>query len=209
MSLWSLILEGMKMRGRRISFLPLFVVGLFIGIVIVYFGKSTIVNNGGLLDEETYVWIRDCRIDKGAFFAYLLFRRFRLVFILILLSTTYLGMIVCVIFPFVFGVSYGLLLGTAVFRYGFQGVLLCLTGCFPQLLLYLPALAFLLRHCGNLCRKIYYQKEIRVEKGFLFHTEMTAFLIRILLVCLMIIIGCVLEGYVSVSLLQNLLILYS
>ena len=165
MSLWSLILEGMKMRGRSISFLPLFVVGLFVGIVIVYFGKSTIVNNGGLLDEETYVWIRDCRIDKGAFFAYLLFRRFRLVFILILLSTTYLGMIVCVIFPFVFGVSYGLLLGTAVFRYGFQGVLLCLTGCFPQLLLYLPALAFLLRHCGNLCRKIYYQKEIPFPHG--------------------------------------------
>lgn len=189
--------------------MPMFLLGLFFGIIIVIIGKSTIVYESGLLDEETYVWIRDCRVDKGAFFVYLLFQRFRVVFFLVLLSTTYLGVLVCRFVPLIYGGSFGMLLGTAVMRYGFQGALLCSVGCLPQMLFYLPAMAFLLRCCGLLCKKIYWQKEIRVEKGFLFRTETIGFLIRVLLSCFFIMIGCALEGYVSVGLLQNLMLLYS
>lgn len=197
------------MRGKRISFLPVFIMGILFGIIMVFIGKSTFVDYTGLLDEGTLLRIRDCHVDKGAFFSYLLFRRFKNVFLLILLATTYLGVFVCLALPFLLGASYGLFLGIAVFRYGLQGVIICGAGLFPQVLFYFPAIILLLKWCENLSRKIYFQKEIRVEKGFLFHTETIQFMIRILIACLLVFVGCALEGYLSVSILQNLLILYS
>ncbi|MDE6168935.1 MAG: stage II sporulation protein M, partial [Acetatifactor sp.] len=133
----------MKIAGKsfsgRLKLLPVFCAGLLAGIVIMNLGKSILLENTGLFDEDTLYHMKYMTVDGSALFSYVFRKRIMTVLILAMLATTYLGLAVCVGTAFWYGMSAGGYLTALALRYGLKGILLALAGVFPQYLLYVPA----------------------------------------------------------------------
>ncbi|MCD7835393.1 MAG: stage II sporulation protein M, partial [Lachnospiraceae bacterium] len=138
--------------------MSLFFTGFIAGILVMYFGKSILLENTGLLDENTFVDMKYMTVDSTALFYYVLKKRAGTALIIMILSTTYLGLIVCAAFSIWYGAAAGMFMSALLIRYGIKGLLLFVVSIFPQYILYLPAFAALIAICAELNRKIYFQK---------------------------------------------------
>lgn len=192
----------MKIAGKgfsgRLKLLPVFCGGLLAGIVIMNLGKSILLENAGLFDEDTLYHMKYMTVDGSALFSYVFRKRIMTVLILAMLATTYLGLAVCVGTAFWYGMSAGGYLAALALRYGLKGILLALAGTFPQYLLYAPALLALLAWSESLFRGIYSRSgtETVEDRGFL--VKKLCWLLAVLAVMLA---GCFLEAYVNPRLL--------
>lgn len=171
-----------------------FFTGFIAGILIMYFGKSALLESTGLLDENTFVDMKYMTVDSSALFYYVLRKRMGSVLVLTILSTTYLGLLVCTIFSTWYGAASGAFMSALVIRYGIKGLFLAVVSIFPQYILYFPAFAALLILCDEINRKIYFQKygyPGTGGKAKAFSGKMAAFLAIIAV----IFVGCVLESF--------------
>lgn len=183
-------------RGDRLPIATIFMAGLFAGILLMNFGKSILLKNTGLLDEYTLYHMKYMTVDSSALFYYVLRNRLSRVLVLAVLSTTYLGMVVCIGAGFWYGMCAGAFLGAAVIRYGLKGILLVLTGIFPQYLIYVPAVLALLLWCRRIHRAIYYDR----EEHFL-----PRYLLQLIGILLAIVAGAALESFLNPYLMIGLL----
>ncbi len=196
----------MKIAGKgfsgRLKLLPVFCAGLLAGIVIMNLGKSILLENTGLFDEDTLYHIKYMTVEGSALFSYVFRKRIITVMILAMLATTYLGLAVCMGTAFWYGMSAGGYLTALALRYGLKGILLALAGVFPQYLLYVPALMALLAWSESLFRGIYSRSgtETVEDRGFLI--KKLGWLLAILGAVLA---GCFLEAYVNPRLLLGYL----
>lgn len=196
-----------KNMGNTKGRLPIgtfFFTGFIAGILIMYFGKSVLLESTGLLDENTFVDMKYMTVDSSALFYYVLKKRLGSALILTILSTTYLGLVVCTIFPAWYGAASGAFMSALVIRYGIKGLLLAVVSVFPQYILYFPAFAALLILCDELNRKIYFQKYGYSGTGGkikAFSGKVVAFLV----VIAVIFVGCVLESFCNPKLLLSFL----
>jgi hypothetical protein len=181
----------------------LFVIGLFIGIVCMNLGKSLLLEKSGLFDESSLTQMKYMTVDGNYLFGYVLVERFSTIAFLILLSTTYIGIFALCGAVLWYGVSAGMFLSALSIRYGIKGILLALTGIFPQYLLYVPALITLLIWSEQLYRSLH--TTASVTPGL----ESRALLLRRLLTLLIIVgvifTGCLLESYVNPFLVRKFL----
>lgn len=113
----------------------LFVIGFAVGFLIVYWGKGTFLKNMGMLDEDTLYHMKYMAVDNKVLFWYVLCKRGKDFIALVLMATTYLGLLFCGGMTVKYGFSLGLFLGTATCRYGIKGILLCIVGISPHYLL--------------------------------------------------------------------------
>ena len=134
----------------RLPLVTIFMAGLFVGIFFMNFGKSILLENTGLLDEYTLYHMKYMTVDSSALFYYVLRQRLSRIIILAVLSTTYLGLAVCIGISFWYGMCAGAFMATTVLRYGIKGILLVVTGIFPQYLIYVPAMIAMLLWCQKL-----------------------------------------------------------
>lgn len=134
----------------------LFVIGFAVGFLIVYWGKGTFLKNMGMLDEDTLYHMKYMAVDNKVLFWYVLCKRGKDFIALVLMATTYLGLLFCGGMTVKYGFSLGLFLGTATCRYGIKGILLCIVGIFPHYLCYVPAMVMLLQWCEDIYRSIYF-----------------------------------------------------
>lgn len=181
-----------------------FFAGFIAGILIMYFGKSALLENTGLLDENTFVGMKYMTVDSSALFYYVLKKRMGSALALAILSTTYLGLLVCAVFSVWYGVLSGAFLSALIIRYGIKGLILAIVSIFPQYILYFPAFAALLIICSELNRKIYFQKygySGNGRKGKLFSEKIITFLA----IMAVIFVGCVLESFCNSKILLSFL----
>ena len=108
----------------------LFVIGFAVGFLIVYWGKGTFLKNMGMLDEDTLYHMKYMAVDNKVLFWYVLCKRGKDFIALVLMATTYLGL------------------------------LLCIVGIFPHYLCYVPAMVMLLQWCEDIYRSIYFYHNI-------------------------------------------------
>ena len=192
-----------RTKTGKIPLATIFAAGLFLGMLILNFGKSILLDNTGLLDEYTLYHMKYMTVDSSALFYYVLRNRLVRVLGLAVLSTTYLGMAVCVGYVFWYGMCAGIFLSAAVIRYGIKGILLVLAGIFPQYLLYVPMMIFLLLWCQRLYRMIY------LEKHSASGLDKSRFLPKVILelggVLLALLAGCVVESFLNPYLVIGLL----
>lgn len=183
--------RGIK-AGQR-TFLPFFCAGLVAGIVIMNIGKSILLGDTGLFDENTLYQMKYMTLDSNALFSYVFRKRIGSLLILAVLSTTYLGLAVCMGAAVWYGMSAGTLLAALSIRYGIKGILLALACVLPQYLIYVPAMLALLSWCEDIYRGIYTRGELRTgDKTYMF--KKLGYLAAILLAAA---VGCALEGYVN------------
>lgn len=179
----------------------LFLIGLGIGLSAAYFGRGIWFQTTGILDEDTLYRMKYMTVDSGVLFAYVLCKRCRNFFVLIIMATTYLGLVFCGGITVKYGFSIGFFISTAIYRYGIKGLLLGIVGAFPQYLCYVPAILLLIRWCEDLHRSIYFYHNITGQGK----KSLPGRLGRLALVFLTLLLGCVLECFVNPVLLKGFL----
>lgn len=202
------ILEEVKAGGTMRKHFPfgyLFLVGLVAGIITMNFGKSILLEDTGLLDENTLRQLSTVNLSGSALFAFVLRKRMMVFAALAVTATTYLGMAVCVIAAGWYGFSAGAFLAAGVLRYGLKGVLLALAAILPQYLIYGPAIYGLLVWCEKTCRIIYGRN--RYQETDKKTPVLTGRVFSLLILMVMMLAGCVLESFVNPALLRGFLAL--
>ena len=181
---------------RYLKWLFTFAGSFIVGILIMNIGRYYFLSDDGILNFTTLSRIKYLNVNGTMLLRYTLFERFKIVFILIIFSTTFIGICFSYIFVAWQGVLAGMLLSASVIRYGFRGIILVLAGIFPQQLLLVPAWIMLLNWCYQLCCKFYFpHKDVETS------LNQRHYLVRKSLILLwiigVVIIGCILESYVN------------
>ena len=195
-----MFIAGRRIGTGRIPVLQLFVAGLFAGILIMNIGESVLLENTGLFDEDVLYHIKYLTVDYNALFCYVLRKRLVMILILAVLSTTYLGLAICVGTVLWYGTAAGGLLAVMMIRYGMKGILLAAACLFPQYLLYFPAMFAFLSWGGSVYRNIYLRSALEPEKNF-FIKKMG----QLAGIIGMTVAGCAMEGFVNPLILTGLL----
>ena len=198
-----MVFAGKEWKVGQRTFMPVFCVGLLAGIILLNMGKSILLEGTGLFDEDTLYRMKYMTVDSNALFCYVLRKRIGRLVILAVLSTTYLGLAACVGATFWYGMSAGAFLTALALRYGVKGVLLAVISIFPQYLVYIPAVLFLLSWCETLFKGIY------GRGGGTPDMDDRSFLLKkagqLAVILLAVTAGCLLEGYLNPYLLLGYL----
>lgn len=170
-------------------------------IVCSIFRTGDLVSDTGILDEDTLYRMKYMTVDSGVLFAYVLCKRCRNFFVLIIMATTYLGLVFCGGITVKYGFSIGFFISTAIYRYGIKGLLLGIVGAFPQYLCYVPAILLLIRWCEELHRSIYFYHNITGQGK----KSLPGRLGKLALILMVLVLGCILECFVNPVLLKGFL----
>ena len=179
----------------------LFLIGFGIGLFAAYFGRGIWFQTTGILDEDTLYRMKYMTVDSRGLFLYVLCRRCRNFFVLIIMATTYLGLVFCGGITVKYGFSIGFFISTAIYRYGIKGLLLGIVGAFPQYLCYVPAILLLIRWCEELHRSIYFYHNITGQGK----KSLPGRLGKLALILMVLVFGCILECFVTPVLLKGFL----
>lgn len=179
----------------------LFLIGFGIGLSAAYFGRGIWFQTTGILDEDTLYRMKYMTVDSGVLFAYVLCKRCRNFFVLIIMATTYLGLVFCGGITVKYGFSIGFFISMAIYRYGIKGLLLGIVGAFPQYLCYVPAILLLIRWCEELHRSIYFYHNITGQGK----KSLPGRLGKLALILMVLVLGCILECFVNPVLLKGFL----
>ena len=195
--------KSFRLKPGQRNILALFCVGLLAGILVLNIGKSILLENTGLFDEDTLYHVKYMTVDSSALFCYILRKRISKLLILAVLSTTYLGLAACMGAVLWYGMSAGILLASLTIRYGVKGIMLAVLSVFPQYLIYVPVMFVMLTWCETVFRGIYNRSgggyEV-INKGFLFHQAG-----QLVAIIAAMIAGCLIEGYINPYLLKGFL----
>lgn len=200
---YSMHIRNYKLREGKLPVITIFTAGIVAGILFMNLGKSILLESTGLLDEYALYQMKYMTVDSKALFYYVLKERFAGLLLLAIMSTTYLGLVVCAGATFWYGMCAGMFLATSVIRYGIKGLLLVMVGIFPQYLVYVPAMLGLLLWCQRLYQIIY------LDKTYIAKRQDVSFLSRQLLrlagISALFILGCILESFMNPALMKGLL----
>lgn len=187
----------MKLANKQ---LILFIIGICGGILLANLVKSELLSGTELLGENALLQVRYAVIDSKSLFLRLLGQRLGEAILLILLSTTFLGLAAVWFYAFRYGLSLGLLLTVLLAEHGVRGLLLLVAGLLPQMLLYVPVWALLLALAERTCRRLYYMNG---NEGLAGLKRMGIHLsAQTGLLLFMLAVGCWLEAYVNPYLLR-------
>ena len=180
--------------------LILFIIGICGGILLANLVKSELLSGTELLGENALLQVRYAVIDSKSLFLRLLGQRLGEAILLMLLSTTFLGLAAVWFYAFRYGLSLGLLLTVLLAEHGIRGLLLLVAGLLPQMLVYVPVWALLLALAERTCRRLYYLNGNEGLAGLKrMGIHLSAQTGRLLF---MLAVGCWLEAYVNPYLLR-------
>lgn len=168
-------------------------------------GNEIFLGDEGIFNTSSINRLKYIEINDGKFMAYVLRQRLGGCLVLLILSTTALGLILTYGVVWWQGMITGMLITAAIIRYGIKGVLLVLGGMFPHQCLLIPGGIMLL----GWCLENYYWFH-RYGKGAIpyFRSKRQQFFhqgILLLWILLVMLIGCVLESYVNPILISDLI----
>lgn len=204
--------ESCKSRMSRVekngvyrSWLYLFLGSFLLGILIMNMGNEILLGDAGIFNTASMNRLKYIEINEGKFFAYVLRQRLGGCIVLLILSTTTLGLVSAYGVVLLQGMMTGMLMTAAVIRYGIKGLLLILGGMFPHQCLLIPGGVMMLGWClENYYWFHRYGKGtipyFRNRRQQLFHQG-----ILLLWILLVMLIGCVLESYVNPILISDLI----
>lgn len=183
--------------------LYLFLGSFLLGILIMNMGNEILLGDTGIFNTASINRLKYVEINDGKFFTYVLRQRLGSCIVLLILSTTTLGLISAYGAVLWQGMITGMLMTAAVIRYGIKGLLLILGGMFPHQCLLIPGSIMLL----GWCLENYYWFH-RYGKGAVpyFRSRRQQFFrqgILLLWILLVMLIGCVLESYVNPILISD------
>lgn len=182
----------LRIGGRRL--MPLFLTGFAAGVIMINMGKSILLDETGLFAEEALYRMKYMSVDSNALFCFVLRKRLMFFGTVAVLATTYLGMAACMTAVLWCGMSAGAFLTALMMRYGLKGLVLVIVSAFPQFFFYFPAFLLLMSWSGSLYQAICYRKLDGERREEISATRVLGKLAGIILLMLL---GCMMEGYVN------------
>lgn len=197
------LLSRQERAGAGGWLLP-FLIGFLLGVIVLVINTDSFLKGSGLLDEYTLGRLKYMQINQNAFFLYVLKKRLAPLWLLMLVSSTFLGLAALYGYTAWLGFCCGVLLSTGVIRYGMKGILLVVSGCLPHFILYAPAFLMLLYLGREVCIKLYFpHRDLSGAAGR--KTVLLQWIFRFLFINIVVIIGALLESYVNPVLVTKIL----
>ena len=195
---------GRRETERYLKWLFAFAGSFIAGILIMNIAKSFFLGDGGILNSSALSRIKYLNVEGAMLLRFTLFERTKIAFVLVIFSTTFIGIAASYLFVVWQGILSGMLFTAAVIRYGLKGIVLILAGIFPQQLLLIPAWVMLLNWCCQLCCKFYFPHKDNEMVANQRHYLMRKGMILIWIMGI-VVIGSILESYVNPIILSELL----
>ena len=177
------------LRGRN-HLILVFLVGFILGNALMKTRGADLVKKFPFLNEESLLYLKDADIEKGDYLKYLLRNRFWFVVGMVVMATTYLGIMMAYLMTFGFGSMLAVFFKMLIEEYGLKGLLLGIVSIFPQYLFYFPAFFLLMGWC------IRFRKKGEWEKG------------RLIVITVLVCLGCLAEAYINLGFLQEFLTIF-
>lgn len=167
--------------------------------------NDLLLGDTGIFNAASMNRLKYIEVNQVKFFQYVLRKRLGECALLLLLSTTALGMATVYGVVFWQGMLTGMMMTAAAIRFGLKGILLILGGMFPHQCLLLPAGIMLLGWCLENYFFIHtYGKGVSPY----FRSKRQQFLhqgVLLMWIVLVTLIGCILESYVNPILISDLI----
>lgn len=182
-----------QLSGIRGKFLPVFLTGFAAGVLyMALFGRS-IVHETTLLSRYFFSKYQQVEFASGELFLYILKSRMSAFTLLWLTGFTFFGTAASLLALAWVGISLGITMTTAAMKLGFSGMLICLASGLPQLILYVPAAAWLLRKISEMSEN----RERRSSRYSGGRGQLLSYLLVWLLGFFLFFLGSLLESYVN------------
>lgn len=176
-------------KGNKtiVPFLPLFVGSIVFVMFFTFFQKSELLLHTEVLDKEHLSLLKYQTGNNISLFLCILRERIWVIPFVFLMSTTYLAAVTVYGVIIRYGSSIGALLAIAVMRYGMTGIILLIGAAIPHFLFYVPAMVVALQVSRS-------RREVNRR-----------FCGQLIILELVVIIGCVLESYVNLMLIEKII----
>ena len=182
-----------QLSGNRGKFLPVFLTGFAAGVLyMALFGRS-VVHETTLLSRYFFSKYQQVEFASGELFLYILKSRMSAFTLLWLTGFTFFGTAASLLALAWVGISLGITMTTAAMKLGFSGMLICLASGLPQLILYVPATAWLLRKISEMSEN----RERRSSRYSGGRGQLLSYLLVWLLGFFLFFLGSLLESYVN------------
>lgn len=182
-----------QLSGIRGKFLPVFLTGFAAGVLyMALFGRS-VVHETTLLSRYFFSKYQQVEFASGELFLYILKSRMSAFTLLWLTGFTFFGTAASLLALAWVGISLGITMTTAAMKMGFSGMLICLASGLPQLILYVPAAAWLLRKISEMSEN----RERRSSRYSGGRGQLLSYLLVWLLGFFLFFMGSLLESYVN------------
>lgn len=182
-----------QLSGIRGKFLPVFLTGFAAGVLyMALFGRS-VVHETTLLSRYFFSKYQQVEFASGELFLYILKSRMSAFTLLWLTGFTFFGTAASLLALAWVGISLGITMTTAAMKLGFSGMLICLASGLPQLILYVPAAAWLLRKISEMSEN----RERRSSRYSRARGQLLSYLLVWLLGFFLFFLGSLLESYVN------------
>lgn len=182
-----------QLSGIRGKFLPVFLTGFAAGVLyMALFGRS-VVHETTLLSRYFFSKYQQVEFASGELFLYILKSRMSAFTLLWLTGFTFFGTAASLLALAWVGISLGITMTTAAMKLGFSGMLICLASGLPQLILYVPATAWLLRKISEMSEN----RERRSSRYSGGRGQLLSYLLVWLLGFFLFFLGSLLESYVN------------
>ncbi len=179
--------------------------GIILGFLFARIFRGFFWNSMDLLNMDYLHRIRDTAIDYPVLLRYVMWNLYRNFVLFWVISATAIGipyMTFCILYG---GFQCGFFLTVILMRYSMKGILLIFGYTFPHYLLYIPVAFLCLRSGYWLCRGMYFENKTgrrgRAER-------VIRHLLVIVLLAFVLLIGGLLETYVSSFILKKILLLF-
>ena len=190
-----------QLSGIRGKFLPVFLTGFAAGVLyMALFGRS-VVHETTLLSRYFFSKYQQVEFASGELFLYILKSRMSAFTLLWLTGFTFFGTAASLLALAWVGISLGITMTTAAMKLGFSGMLICLASGLPQLILYVPAAAWLLRKISEMSEN----RERRSSRYSGGRGQLLSYLLVWLLGFFLFFLGSLLESYVNPMFLKLIL----
>ena len=182
-----------QLSGIRGKFLPVFLTGFAAGVLyMALFGRS-VVHETTLLSRYFFSKYQQVEFASGELFLYILKSRMSAFTLLWLTGFTFFGAAASLLALAWVGISLGITMTTAAMKLGFSGMLICLASGLPQLILYVPAAAWLLRKISEMSEN----RERRSSRYSGGRGQLLSYLLVWVLGFFLFFMGSLLESYVN------------
>ena len=182
-----------QLSGIRGKFLPVFLTGFAAGVLyMALFGRS-VIHETTLLSRYFFSKYQQVEFASGELFLYILKSRMSAFTLLWLTGFTFFGTVASLLALAWVGISLGITMTTAAMKMGFSGMLICLASGLPQLILYVPAAAWLLRKISEMSEN----RERRSSRYSGGRGQLLSYLLVWLLGFFLFFMGSLLESYVN------------
>ncbi len=136
----------------------LFFIFFIIGVLYLHFMDGNHMMKESLINDQLVFKLQQIKIDRNAYFFFVLKERVFFMLVMLLIATTMIGKIAPECYLMWYGASLGMMLSSLTSQYGVKGLFFYLACAFPQYLLFIPVTFLFL----GMCAKVYgnfYQKE--------------------------------------------------